>query len=444
MAGHTEMRVKDLSKVYKIFNRPIDRLKESLHPLHKRYSRDFYALQGISFEVACGETVGIIGKNGAGKSTLLKIITGVLTPSSGEAVVKGRISSLLELGAGFNMDMTGLENVYLNGTIMGCSHAEMEQRLPDILAFADIGDFIHQPVKMYSSGMFARLAFAVAINVAPDILIVDEALSVGDVFFQNKCFKKFAQLRREGVTILFVSHDMGSVRQLCSRVLWLEQGKQRMFGATEEVCEAYFYEALRERGSLEADVLAENEHMEADQADSAAELELPLLSTAGKKLLHEDMAIRSFFVQDAEEHRVCTLSPGKLYKAVMAVEFRAAVDDLIFGFVLENRKGVQLFAFNSFVSNTRHTFAVDKPCVAAGEFSFRLPLVTSGEYLLSPAVAVGCQQEHETRTWLENALVIRVDNTEGFNLGLIELASEFKVKLYETGQVRFRRSSDNL
>ena len=176
---NTAIKVSHLTKIYKLYDKPIDRLKESLHPLKKKYHKDFYALSDINFEIKKGETVGIIGKNGAGKSTLLKIITGVLTPSSGHVHVNGRIASLLELGAGFNPEYTGIENIYLQGTLMGYNHEEMEAKIDDILAFADIGDFIHQPVKMYSSGMFARLAFAVAINVDPDILIVDEVLSVG-------------------------------------------------------------------------------------------------------------------------------------------------------------------------------------------------------------------------------------------------------------------------
>ena len=213
--------VRNLSKCYKLYDRPVDRMKEALSPLRRNYHRDFYALQDISFTVRRGETVGIIGKNGSGKSTLLKMVTGVLTPSGGSKDIRGRISALLELGAGFNPEFTGIENIYMNGTIMGYSRQEMDAKVQDIVSFADIGDFIHQPVKMYSSGMFARLAFAVAINVEPDILIVDEALSVGDVFFQNKCFKRFEDLKKSGVTILFVSHDMGSIRQLTSRVLWL-------------------------------------------------------------------------------------------------------------------------------------------------------------------------------------------------------------------------------
>lgn len=231
--------VKNLTKVYKVFDKPIDRVKESLHPFGKRYSKDFYALNDVSFEIKKGETLGIIGKNGAGKSTLLKILTGVLTPSSGEVNINGKVASLLELGAGFNPDMTGRENIYLNGSLMGYSEEEMESRVPAIIEFADIGDFIDQPVKMYSSGMFARLAFSVNIAVEPDILIVDEALSVGDEFFQQKCIYKMKKMQQEGVTILFVSHAIGAVKALCDRCILMAGGKKIEDGIASAVCDIY-------------------------------------------------------------------------------------------------------------------------------------------------------------------------------------------------------------
>ena len=234
--------IKHLSKVYKLYNKPSDRVLEAFGIGGKKRSKTFEALNDVSFNVKIGETVGIIGTNGAGKSTLLKIVTGVLQPSMGEVKIKGKVSALLELGAGFNDEYSGIDNIYLNGRMMGYTKKEMDQKLEGIIEFADIGDFINQPVKTYSSGMFARLAFAVAINVEPDILIIDEALSVGDIFFQNKCFKKFDELKRHGVTILFVSHDIGSVRQMCSRVLWLDHGRVRAFDESAQVCDMYMDE----------------------------------------------------------------------------------------------------------------------------------------------------------------------------------------------------------
>ncbi|MED0681025.1 ABC transporter ATP-binding protein [Aneurinibacillus thermoaerophilus] len=235
----TAIKVQNVSKIYKLYDKPVDRLKESIHPFGKKYHKDFYALKDISFEIKRGETIGIIGKNGSGKSTLLKMITGVLTPSAGMIEANGKISALLELGAGFNLELTGIENIYLNGTLMGFSREDVDKKLNDILSFADIGDFIYQPVKLYSSGMFARLAFSVAINVEPDILIVDEALAVGDVKFQTKCFNKFTSLKEKGVTILFVSHDISSIRNFCDKTMWIHEGHLKEIGDTVEVTAEY-------------------------------------------------------------------------------------------------------------------------------------------------------------------------------------------------------------
>ena len=233
------IKAENLTKIYKIYEKNIDRLKETFHPFHKRYSRDFFALNDVSFEIGRGENVGLIGKNGAGKSTLLKIITGVLTPSSGKIEVHGRIASLLELGAGFNPEMTGVENIFMNGLLMGQTRENMNAKLDEIISFADIGEFVHQPVKTYSSGMFARLAFAVNAFVEPDILIIDEALSVGDAFFQSKCMDKMRTMIDSGVTVLFVSHDTFAVKNLCSRAFLIQGGKKIMDAPSKEVVEVY-------------------------------------------------------------------------------------------------------------------------------------------------------------------------------------------------------------
>ena len=239
MDNELMIEIHDLTKVYKMYDKPIDRLKESLSITHKQYSKDFYALDNINLEIRRGENIGIIGTNGAGKSTLLKIITGVLSPTSGTVKVNGKISALLELGAGFNPEYTGLENIYLNGTMMGYTREEVDAKVDGILQFADIGDFIHQPVKTYSSGMFARLAFAVAINVEPEILIVDEALSVGDVRFQMKCMNKMKEMMAGGTTVLFVSHDTNAIKRFCSRSIWMSHGNVVADGDVDTITDQY-------------------------------------------------------------------------------------------------------------------------------------------------------------------------------------------------------------
>ena len=237
--GETVISLEHITKIYKLYNRPQDRFKETFSLTHKKYSRDFYALRDISLRIERGESVEFVGENGSGKSTLLKILTGVLNPTGGVKNINGRISALLELGAGFNMEFTGMENIYLNGTIMGIEREEMEKRLDGIVSFADIGDFIWQPVKTYSSGMFVRLAFAVAIHVDPEILIVDEALAVGDTRFQMKCMDKFMEFMQAGKTILFVSHDINMIKRFCSRTVWINEGCLVMDGGTDEVTDRY-------------------------------------------------------------------------------------------------------------------------------------------------------------------------------------------------------------
>ena len=231
--------VQNVEKIYKLYDKPRDRMKEAFGLGKKQKHKLHYALSGINMDICRGETVGIIGTNGSGKSTLLKIITGVLTPTSGEVRVDGRISALLELGAGFNQEYNGIENVYLNGTMMGFSEKEIDEKLPSILEFADIGDYVYQPVKTYSSGMFVRLAFAVAINIEPEILIVDEALSVGDVFFQAKCYHKFEEFKSQGKTIVFVSHDLSSISKYCDRVYLLNKGKLLGEGTPKKMIDVY-------------------------------------------------------------------------------------------------------------------------------------------------------------------------------------------------------------
>ena len=240
MESKNAIEIRNLSKMYKLYNRPLDRLKDSLGLSRKKLYKEHYALKDVSFDIGEGECVGIIGTNGSGKSTILKIITGVLAPTAGTVTVNGRISALLELGAGFNPEYSGMENIFLNGTMLGFSEEEINARLDEILSFADIGDFIHQPVKTYSSGMVSRLGFAIATaGDAPEILILDEVLSVGDMFFRKKSEARIRQLLHGGSTVLLVSHSPGVIRENCTQALWLDRGKLRAVGEPKEVCAAY-------------------------------------------------------------------------------------------------------------------------------------------------------------------------------------------------------------
>lgn len=430
MSEDWAIKIEHLSKVYKIFDKPTDRVKEALNPFRKRYSRDFYALNDVSLTIKKGETVGIIGKNGAGKSTILKIITGVLTPTSGSVQVNGRIASLLELGAGFNPEMTGIENIYMNGTIMGYTKEEMDDRLQDIVDFADIGEFIHQPVKMYSSGMFARLAFAVNVNVTPDILIVDEALSVGDVFFQNKCFKRMDALKKSGVTVLFVSHDMGSIRQLCDKCLWLENGGMRQYGNVEEIAAAYFNEQLSLQNKLNQDTVEDfvSNH-DIDVFEGKKYLELPLISSK-HGLMNDDVIIKSLsFYENGEERLV--LENGHRYVARYAVEFKKGFENLIFGFVMENNKGIAVIGINSWMASGGKNIAIKKAGTAVVSFEFLLPKILQGTYTISLAVAQGNQLGNVQLTWLENTISIDIKN-KGYNCSVIEIDSDVEVKFYSS------------
>ncbi len=373
MEKDTVIRVNHIRKAYQLYEKPIDRLKESWSITKRSYHKDFYALKDIDFEVKRGECIGIVGTNGSGKSTLLKIITGVLTPTEGSVETDGRISALLELGAGFNMEYTGIKNIYLNGTIMGYSKEEMDEKVKEIIDFAEIGEHINQPVKTYSSGMFARLAFAVAINVDPDILIVDEALSVGDVFFQAKCFRKFNEFQERGKTILFVSHDMGSVMKYCTRCVLINKGEQVMVGDTPEVVNMY------------RRILVQNmrEYEEIHSADGNGSTWKESLTTNSNFLEYGDQSaeIIDYAVMDGSGVISNTVLKGEEYKIKMKVRFFKDIEAPIFAMKLRDLKGVELTGTNTMYENCM------KERVKAGEVvtvSFRQKMMLQGgQYLLS-------------------------------------------------------------
>lgn len=348
--------VNDVTKIYKLYDSPMDRFKEAIHPFHKQYSKPFYALRNISFQIKQGETVGIIGTNGSGKSTILKIITKVIQPSEGSIDVQGNVSALLELGAGFDMEYTGIENIYMNGAVLGFSKEEMEKKKDEILDFADIGDFVYQPVKTYSSGMLVRLAFSLAINVEPEILIIDEALAVGDAFFQAKCFHKLEEIKAAGTTILFVSHDIVSVKKLCTRAIWLEKGNLREIGDSKTVCEKYLSmqieEQNKEKKQLVETMVLENivkeDAIEFQKTSSFKKLDLKNASGESGTM---DGEIISFYIRDENGKDVLVLQTGETYYFGLLAKFNKNIDNVLFGFEMENTKGVKLFSVNNFLTD---------------------------------------------------------------------------------------------
>ena len=346
MAEEYAIRVKNITKRYKLFERNRDRVRDALGLTgKKKLYKDLYALKDLSFDIKKGESVGIIGVNGAGKSTILKIITGVLTPTDGEVEINGRISALLELGAGFNPEYTGLQNVYLNGTMMGFTKDEIDKRLNSILEFADIGDFINQPVKTYSSGMFVRLAFAVAINIEPEILIVDEALSVGDVFFQTKCFHKFEEFRKAGKTIIFVSHDLGSIRRYCDKAILLNHGTKISEGTPAEVIDIY------------KRVLAGHFEEFDDQDKPYTVPETPAATGEWKKNYEinpshdeygdKDVEIIDFAVIDCKGKYTSVLTKGDPFKIKVKIRANRPADEPIVTYTVKTMKGTDITGTNT-------------------------------------------------------------------------------------------------
>ena len=368
--------VRNVTKIYSLYKRPSDRLIDTFHLMPwKKYPKNL-ALNDVSFSVAKGETVGIIGTNGSGKSTVLKIITGVLTPTKGNAkdkyaageeikgkLVIGRISALLELGAGFNAEYTGVENVYLNGTMMGLTKEEIDKKLPEILEFADIGEYVYSPVKTYSSGMFVRLAFAVAINIDPEILIVDEALSVGDVFFQAKCYRKFEEFKKQGKTILFVSHDLSSIAKYCDRVILLNKGDKLGEGSPKEMIDLY------------KQVLV-GQYKDDNKGEVKEGLNTDTLEYGSKKAKYTDCKII-----DSNGKNNNVILKGSKFKIVMDAEIYEDLEAPIFAFTFKNVQGTEITGTNTMIEKSI-TEGLKGGTKLTIEFTQDMNL-QGGEYLLS-------------------------------------------------------------
>lgn len=448
MADNIAISLKNVSKAFKRYQRPADRLKEILLP-GKSYAKEFWALQEISLEIPRGETWGIVGRNGAGKSTLLKIITGTLQPTSGNVQVNGRVSALLELGSGFNPEFTGRQNVFFNGRLLGLSQTEINERFADITAFADIGKFIDQPVKTYSSGMFVRLAFAVAINVNPDVLIIDEALAVGDGVFVHKCIGKVKSFQDAGGTILFVSHDIGSVNRLCSNCVWLRDGYVAETGLPVDVSKSYqawTYEQI-------------NTELEKDKLNSKS-IKQPLNEskkrhTLDRKEIHEDIDVDngknaprtsilnsytqkkyiSFPTSDrcgtgrCEIINLCLFGqagsetsffmPGDRFSVLIECVAHDRIESPIVGVQMFDRLRAPMIGWNTaqYDCNLNPLNIGDTVRVS---FTMNWPHIKSDDYALEPAVADGNQDNHEMLDWLFTPLTFK-SGEKGLTFGFLRM-----------------------
>ena len=408
------IEVDNVQKIYKLYDKPSDRMKEAFGFGKKTKHKLHYALKGVDMKIYQGETVGIIGTNGSGKSTILKIITGVLNPTSGRVLVNGRISALLELGAGFNMEYNGIENVYLNGTMMGFSEKEIEAKLPDILSFADIGDYVYQPVKTYSSGMFVRLAFSVAINIDPEILIVDEALSVGDVFFQAKCYHKFEEFKKMGKTIIFVSHDLSSVSKYCDRVVLLNQGVKLGEGSPKEMIDDYKrvlvgqYELPESKSESS---LLNDEQIQVAVQKKAAKQDTSKLLEYGTK----EAVIEQFYMTDDRGTESKSIIKGSEFTIHMKVRFMADLPAPIFAFSIKTVKGTEITGTNTMFEKA---FLEPVKAGAVKDITFTQKMsLQGGEYLLSFGVTGYDGNDFQVYHRLYDALdltVISDKNTVGF------------------------------
>lgn len=427
-----------LGKAYSMYDSPAHRLWQGLFGRHKQFYKEFWALRGVSLEVRRGETVGIVGRNGSGKSTLLQMIAGTLTPTEGEVRVNGKVAALLELGSGFNPEFTGRENVYLNATILGLRREQIDARLQSILDFADIGEFIDQPVRSYSSGMVVRLAFAVIVHVDADVLIVDEALAVGDAFFSQKCMRFLRDFQKRG-TLLFVSHDAAAVTNLCSRALWLENGQPRMSGSSQDVVEAYMaqqHASSRRALAGETVVVKERATRRSDASDADAgardfRYEAAMAAgisnrikvfefdpdTVGAQFGAGAAVVESVHLRKASGEDALLLDGGEIVALDISVRVKEPLDNIIVGFYVKDRLGQRLFGDNThFAYENRPVSARDGELLHA-IFRFRMPILPSGSYMIDAAVASGTQLDHTQQHWVHDALEFRaLDETMRFGL----------------------------
>ncbi|TIC78506.1 ABC transporter ATP-binding protein [Crenobacter intestini] len=431
MSSEIAIKVDNLSKCYQIYETPRDRLKQFVLPRLRRLAgrpqkmhyREFWALKGVSFEVKKGETIGIIGRNGGGKSTLLQMICGTLSPTSGYVATYGRIAALLELGSGFNPEFTGRENVYMNAAVLGLTAAEIDSRFDEIVAFADIGEFIEQPVKTYSSGMMVRLAFAVIAHVDADVLVIDEALAVGDAFFTQKCMR-FLRIFMKTGTVLFVSHDTSSVKSFCNRVIWLEKGQVLQEGEPKEVCELYleaFYEVRQGKSSSTRLKNFENTGFSIAIKDQRSDFINSSNLRNDLRVFRFDPAADSFgkggaevvdvCLLDGDEQKLAWIVGGEKVNLRVTVHAYQDLDSPIIGFFVKDRLGQALFGDNTFISYLERPVCCLEGGFIQSDFVFYMPLLPAGDYSITVAIANGTQQEHEQHHWIHDAIIFRSESS---------------------------------
>jgi len=416
----------NVSKSYSIYAAPRDRLKELATFQRRKFHTEFWALRDVSFDVRRGETFCVIGENGSGKSTLLQIAAGILAPTSGTATAHGRVAALLELGSGFNPEFSGKDNVYLNGAILGLSTKDMDRRFPDIEAFAEIGDFIQQPVKMYSSGMAVRLAFAVAIHVDPEILLVDEALAVGDVYFRQRCMRKVHELRQRGVTILFVSHATGDVKALGDRALWLEKGVVKALGKTDLVVSQYLAAMSEKDRAYQVHEQAHEFPLDAARSAQAPEEIVEEIPNVDHRFGDGNAEVIGIAVLDIEGARVASLKPDSTIVVRISVRAKANLDRPIVGFMLRNHLGLDFAGTNT--ARERQ----DLPPMMAGDvctvdFYLDLPALYASTFSFSPAIANGSLDHYSMCDWIDNAVVLQMEKSSQPMYGQFHLDCRVKV-----------------
>jgi lipopolysaccharide transport system ATP-binding protein len=409
-----------LGKCYHVYERPSHRLLQGLAGGSRKFYDEFWALRGVEFSLRRGETLGIIGRNGSGKSTLLQVIAGTLTPSEGRIQVQGRVAALLELGSGFNPEFTGRENVYLNASILGLTKSQIDQRFDDILAFADIGAFIDQPIRNYSSGMVMRLAFSVMAHVDADILIIDEALSVGDAFFTQKCMRYLRDFQARG-TLLFVSHDAGAVTGLCDRAIWLEGGLVRANGPAKQVMSAYLESYVAEREGVRESARGGSAAIASSTAVIQRDVRQPLLD---RSTLRNDIEVPLFrpdapgfgemgarivevVLTDQAGSRLPVICGGEVVSLEIVARAERPLTNPIIGFYVKDRLGQMLFGDNTYLSCLDTEVTVQPEQLLRARFRFIMPRLQAGDYFVTAGVADGTQDDHLIQHWVHEALLLR-------------------------------------